>query len=60
MPIGTISFIIFLVLIASTLPLSWKNFKKDKLIGIISPAIIILRTISFGMGIVYGFARQSI
>ena len=42
----------FLLLL--TLPLSFKNFRKDKAVGISTPFISILRTIIFAFGMTYG------
>jgi cellulose synthase/poly-beta-1,6-N-acetylglucosamine synthase-like glycosyltransferase len=44
----------FLLIFLLTLPFSFKIFKKDKEVGIISPVIIILRNFSTGLGIVFG------
>ena len=46
--------IIFLLPLALTLPLSIKIFKKDKLTGICSPFIAILRDFAIGLGIICG------
>lgn len=43
-------FIVFLL----SLPLSFKIFKKDKLVGFLSPFIIILKNFFIGLGIVCG------
>ncbi|MEE9323673.1 MAG: glycosyltransferase [Candidatus Aenigmarchaeota archaeon] len=43
--------------VLSTLPLSYKNFKKDSIIGLSTPFISILRTIVFGLGLIYGVIR---
>jgi glycosyltransferase involved in cell wall biosynthesis len=43
-----------LVLFAFTLPLTFKNFRKDKAVGISTPFISILRTIIFAFGMAYG------
>lgn len=37
-----------------TLPLSYKIFKKDRIVGLISPFIIILRDLSTGLGVFKG------
>jgi glycosyltransferase involved in cell wall biosynthesis len=49
---------LFILLCLSTLPFSVKIFKKDKKVGLVSPVIIILRTIVFGIGLIYGFVRN--
>ncbi len=48
---GLITFILAFLL---TLPLSFQNFKKDKITGFFSPAIIILRNFMIGLGILCG------
>jgi len=44
---------LFLVFL-STLPFSFKIFKKDKKVGLIAPIVIILRNFFVGMGIICG------
>jgi GT2 family glycosyltransferase len=48
---------ILLALLASTLPSSIRYFKKDRSVGLASPAIILLRTAVFGFGLLYGAVR---
>jgi len=53
-----IPLLIFFVILISTLPLSYKNFRKDKMVGLFSPFIILMRSISFSLGLLYGFVRM--
>ena len=46
-----------LLLFSLTLPLSFKNFKKDRTIGLLTPFISILRTTAFAFGLVYGVIK---
>jgi len=46
--------ILSLLLIVSTLPLSFKILKKDKFVGVLTPFIIILRDFFTGLGILFG------
>jgi cellulose synthase/poly-beta-1,6-N-acetylglucosamine synthase-like glycosyltransferase len=48
------SLIIFLFSLSLTLPLSLKIFKKDKLVGICSPFIVVLRDFVIGLGVICG------
>lgn len=52
-----VSALLILVLFLSTIGLSYKNLKKDILVGLYSPVIVVLRTVSFGLGLLYGFLR---
>jgi len=44
-------------IIALTFPFSLKTFKKDKLVGIVSPGVILLRSMVFAFGSLLGMAR---
>ncbi len=44
----------FILLLFSTFGPSSKNFRKDRKVGLLSPVILILRTVVFGAGLVYG------
>jgi glycosyltransferase involved in cell wall biosynthesis len=46
-----------LLLVMLTFPLSYKNFKKDKPVGLLTPFIAIPRTLVFGVGLIYGMVR---
>jgi len=50
-----ISFIFFILTFLFTLPLAKKIYKKDKIVGLLSPWIMILREFFTGLGIVFGF-----
>tara|TARA_B100000315_G_C14558531_1_gene579366 strand:+ start:1205 stop:2152 length:948 start_codon:yes stop_codon:yes gene_type:complete len=52
------SLILFLLLFVTTLPESIRNFMKDIWVGLASPAIILLRTIIFGAGLIVGFFKH--
>jgi glycosyltransferase involved in cell wall biosynthesis len=52
-----LSGVTFILLLLSTIPLSARNFMKDAIVGLISPVIIMLRTFSFGLGLIYGFIK---
>ncbi len=52
-----ISSFLMILLILSTLPLSYKNFKKDRAVGLLTPFILIMRTIVFSLGLLYGVIR---
>lgn len=45
------------MLILSTLPFSYKNLKKDKIVGLSTPVISISRTIVFSLGLIYGVVK---
>jgi len=45
------------LLLASTLPLSIKNFKRDKPVGFATPVILVLRACAFAFGLVCGAVR---
>ncbi len=51
----SLSFLILLFL--STLPLSYKNFKKDRSVGVITPFVLTMRTVVFALGLIYGVIR---
>lgn len=51
---SAISFLVFLI---STLPLTFRNFKIDKQVALITPLISILRTFVFVLGLIYGALR---
>jgi len=53
-PTAYFSSLFAILLLVSTIPLSLKNFRKDKIVGILTPFISILRTAVFGIGLVYG------
>lgn len=52
-----VSTALLILLFLSTLPFSYKNFKKDRGVGLLSFIVIILRTIVFGIGLIYGVVR---
>jgi glycosyltransferase involved in cell wall biosynthesis len=43
----------------TTLPLAWQVFRKDKLVGILTPIFVALRTAAFGTGLIYGLLALS-
>lgn len=45
------------IIILSSFPFSLKTFKKDKLIGLVSPVVILLRSLVFACGSLLGIAR---
>ena len=45
------------IIILSSFPFSLKTFKKDKLIGLVSPVVILLRSLVFAGGSLLGIAR---
>ena len=53
-PAAYLSLLFAILLIFSAIPLSLKNFRKDKIVGILTPFISILRTAVFSIGLVYG------
>ncbi len=44
---------IFLAIMASSVPFSLKTLKKDPVIGLISPAVVLGRSISFALGVFF-------
>lgn len=46
-----------ILLFLSSMRLSAKNFRKSKSVGLASPFIIFLRSVSFGIGLLYGLLR---
>jgi cellulose synthase/poly-beta-1,6-N-acetylglucosamine synthase-like glycosyltransferase len=48
------------ILLISTLPFSIKTYKKDKTAGMLSPGIILLRSLVFAAGSLLGLARSLI
>ena len=46
------------IIIASSFPFSFKTFKKDKPVGLISPAVVLLRSMVFAVGSLLGLARH--
>ncbi len=47
-----------ILLVAATLPFAIWALPKDRLVAIVSPIIIILRTIMFGLGLAFGTINQ--
>ncbi|RLC25919.1 MAG: hypothetical protein DRH21_03365 [Deltaproteobacteria bacterium] len=47
-------------IIVSTFPFALKTFKKEKIVGLISPAVILLRSLVFATGSVYGIIIEKI
>ena len=45
------------IIIVSSFPFSFKTFKKDRVIGLISPAVLLLRSLVFASGSLSGMAR---
>ncbi|UCC91435.1 MAG: glycosyltransferase [Candidatus Aenigmatarchaeota archaeon] len=52
-----ISLLLLILLILSTIPLSYKNFSKDKAVGVSTPFVLIMRTVVFSLGLIYGVIR---
>ena len=51
---ASLFFVVMSIFFMFTLPLSFRIFKKDKTLGLITPFIILLRDFVTGLGIVYG------
>ncbi|MFH8119628.1 MAG: glycosyltransferase [Candidatus Aenigmatarchaeota archaeon] len=47
-------FLLLFLTFLMTLPFSFRIFKKDKVVGIMAPLIILLRNFSVGLGIIFG------
>jgi glycosyltransferase involved in cell wall biosynthesis len=45
------------IIIISSLPFSFKTFSKDSTVGFISPGVILLRSLVFALGSLFGLAR---
>ncbi len=56
-PAALLATALYLLLLASTLPFSAKAFKKDRRVGLISPAILQLRSVVFAMGLLEATVR---
>ncbi|MBL7160312.1 MAG: glycosyltransferase [Candidatus Aenigmarchaeota archaeon] len=48
----------YVLIVAATLPFSFWAFKRDKLAGLASPAVLQLRSLVFIMGLIEGFIRR--
>jgi glycosyltransferase involved in cell wall biosynthesis len=48
---------IAVIMLITAIPLLLKNLKKDFSVGVATPPIVILRAISFSLGLIYGFFR---
>jgi len=46
------------IIVLTSLPFSFKTFKKDKIVGLISPVIILLRSFVFAIGSLSGMTRS--
>lgn len=46
------------IIIFLSLPFCLKTYKKDKIVGLISPVIVVLRSVSFASGCLFSAARQ--
>jgi glycosyltransferase involved in cell wall biosynthesis len=57
--ISLFSIIAALLFALTTLPLAWQVFRKDKLVGILTPIFVALRTAAFGAGLIYGLLALS-
>lgn len=51
------SLIFFVLLVISTLPFACRVFRKDKAVGFSSPVFLILRTVVFSFGLLYGLVK---
>lgn len=56
-PLAYLSAASLILLFLLTLPLSAKNFRKDRVAGLSTPAISVLRTAVFSLGLIYGTVR---
>ena len=45
-------------IIVSTIPFALKSFKKKRIVGLISPGVILLRSLVFATGSVYGIIME--
>jgi len=50
--------LVWAVIMVSSFPFSFKTFKKDKVVGLISPAVILLRSLVFATGSLSGITRS--
>ena len=50
--------LVWVIIIVSSFPFSFKTFKKDRAVGLTSPAIILLRSMVFAMGSLAGLIRS--
>jgi len=55
-----LALLLWSILMISTLPFSIKTYKKDKTAGVLSPGIILLRSLVFAAGSLLGLARDFI
>jgi cellulose synthase/poly-beta-1,6-N-acetylglucosamine synthase-like glycosyltransferase len=46
------------IIVLSSLPFSFKTFKKDNIVGLISPVIVLLRSFVFAIGSLSGMTRS--
>jgi len=56
----TLVFLIWFVVMILALPFSIKTYKKDKMVGLISPGVILLRSMVFAAGSLMGVVRNLI
>lgn len=45
------------IIIISSFPFSFKTFKKDRIVGLVSPGVVLLRSLVFATGSLSGMAR---
>jgi len=55
-----LALLLWCIIMISTLPFSIKTYKKDKTAGVLSPGIILLRSLVFAAGSLLGLARDFI
>jgi cellulose synthase/poly-beta-1,6-N-acetylglucosamine synthase-like glycosyltransferase len=54
----TLPLVSFFLLLSTALPNSLRNFTRDARVGLASPAIILMRTTVFGIGLIYGLFKR--
>ncbi len=47
----------WVIVIISSFPFSFKTFKKDKIVGLVSPGVVLLRSLVFAIGSLLGMVR---
>lgn len=53
-PIGIVTLLLIIALFLSTASESYSNLRKDPLVGILSPLLLLMRTAAFSLGLVVG------
>ena len=54
----SVAFFLLILLFLTTLPFSIRAGRRESNIGLVSPSVLILRSVAFSLGLIYGILKS--